>query len=89
MDYTDLHNNNYSRLADSHPHKLVALKIQKSASQYMDAAKDEIELLGCLKSKDPLGESFVVQLLDHFFIYGPHGKRKIFILCYVMLCYVI
>jgi hypothetical protein len=32
-------------LPDNHPHKLVAVKIQKSASQYTDAALDEIQLL--------------------------------------------
>jgi len=55
---------------------LVALKIQKSASQYTEAALDEIELLGVAQKNDPAGEKYVVQLLDHFFVYGPHGKRE-------------
>lgn len=34
-----------TKVADDHPDKLVAIKIQKSASHYYDAALDEIELL--------------------------------------------
>lgn len=58
-----------------HHHKLVALKIQKSASQYYDAAEDEIELLGECNKKDPEEKLFVVSLIDHFIIYGPNGKH--------------
>ena len=36
-------------MGDDHSQKLVALKIQKSASQYFDAAMDEIELLAALE----------------------------------------
>jgi len=60
---------------NSNPHKLVALKIQKSAKRYTDAALDEIELLKEIKSKDPRGEYGVVSLLDHFFHFGPNGKH--------------
>jgi serine/threonine protein kinase len=56
-------------------HYLVALKIQKSASQYTEAAKDEIELLTQIANADPGGNHFVVQLLHFFSIYGPHGKH--------------
>jgi len=95
---------------DDHPHKLVALKVQKSAIQYTEAAQDEITLLEEInvqyqKWKDqhpqgatPHGSSstsedsamaaapsptnggaseaaFIVKLLDHFSIKGPHGKH--------------
>lgn len=59
----------------SDPHYLVALKIQKSASQYTEAAKDEIKLLTQIKEADPEGKHFVVSLLEHFSLHGPHGKR--------------
>lgn len=58
-----------------HPQYLVALKIQKSASQYTEAARDEIELLTQIKDKDPQGNKFVVILLDNFFLTGPNGKH--------------
>jgi len=38
-----------STLPDDHPKKLVALKIQKSASQYTESALDEIQLLTEIK----------------------------------------
>jgi len=68
-----------STLPEEHKYKMVALKIQKSASQYTDAALDEIEILGAIKKRGEdlhLRENFVVSLIDHFFIYGPNGKRK-------------
>jgi len=61
-----------------HPHKLVALKIQKSASHYSDAAIDEIQILKEIESKqkaDPQGHRFVVRLLDDFVIFGVNGKH--------------
>jgi len=55
---------------------LVALKIQKSASQYTEAARDEIELLTQIKNNNTDGSGdCVVQLLDHFFIVGPNGRH--------------
>ncbi len=55
----------------------MALKIQKSASQYTDAAEDEVQLLGVIKERadEENCEHFVVQLLDRFYIYGPNGKH--------------
>lgn len=38
-----------STLPNDHPRKLVALKVQKSASQYTEAALDEIKLLNDVK----------------------------------------
>lgn len=65
----------------------VAMKIQKSASHYREAAFDEIELLGCIQTALK-NESYrkecgltkntspgVVLLLDHFEHTGPNGKH--------------
>eukprot|EP00808_Paulinella_micropora_P000713 g52407.t1 len=69
---------------DDHPHKLVALKIQKSAQKYTATALDEIKLLQDLeKNKAPEGgdgSEFCVLLLDHFILYGPHGKHVCLVL---------
>jgi serine/threonine-protein kinase SRPK3 len=62
-------------LPDTHPRKLVALKVQKSASQYTDAALDEIELLNEIKCHNHPGKDHIVILLDSFIIYGPNGKH--------------
>lgn len=62
--------------ANDHPHKLVALKIQKSASHYSDAALDEIKFLKDIEEKaSGDGAKYVVRLLDDFSITGPHGKH--------------
>lgn len=105
---------------DDHPAKLVALKIQKSAIQYTEAAIDEITLLeeinveyqkfikkakttkggaGAVGSAAAASSSstdsaravaaasptssgeesegkFIVHLLDHFTLLGPHGKHQ-------------
>jgi len=59
---------------DSITGKQVALKIQKSAEHYMEAALDEIELLTAAKQKD--GETnFILQLLDHFNVYNMNGRH--------------
>eukprot|EP00164_Ancoracysta_twista_P005153 GFYU01007028.1.p1 GENE.GFYU01007028.1~~GFYU01007028.1.p1 ORF type:complete len:510 (+),score=123.09 GFYU01007028.1:21-1550(+) len=55
--------------------RLVALKIQKSASHYTEAALDEIELLSQIREKDPDGIYCCCQLLDHFSHTGPNGKH--------------
>eukprot|EP00602_Paraphysomonas_sp_CaronLab_P002929 CAMPEP_0185030754 /NCGR_PEP_ID=MMETSP1103-20130426/17794_1 /TAXON_ID=36769 /ORGANISM="Paraphysomonas bandaiensis, Strain Caron Lab Isolate" /LENGTH=1040 /DNA_ID=CAMNT_0027565995 /DNA_START=63 /DNA_END=3185 /DNA_ORIENTATION=- len=65
--------------------KYVAMKIQKSASHYREAAFDEIELLRCisvattkeraLKEYGPGYDCGTVTLLDHFEHTGPHGKH--------------
>mmetsp|Transcript_10923 Transcript_10923/g.15175 ORF Transcript_10923/g.15175 Transcript_10923/m.15175 type:complete len:556 (+) Transcript_10923:122-1789(+) len=60
---------------DNHPHKCVALKIQKSAQQYAEAAEDEIELLTKIKNSRGSGRKYCVELLNHFRIYGPNGKH--------------
>lgn len=53
----------------------AALKVQKSAENYTEAAYDEIELLSQLASGDPNNEKGIVRLLDHFHHVGPHGRR--------------
>ena len=69
--------------------EFVALKIQKSAPNYRDAAVDEIELLKCASDaakSDKVVQEFgynydprVVLLLDHFEHTGPNGKHFCFI----------
>lgn len=66
------------------PH-LVAMKVQKSAANYREAALDEIELLKCISTaaalavdKGEYAEDFdahVVRLLDSFDHSGPNGKH--------------
>ena len=62
--------------------RYVALKIQKSAEHYREAAYDEIELLNCVSATTsivaPVSTDFdpcVVQLLDHFEHVGPNGRH--------------
>lgn len=54
--------------------KHVAVKFVKSASHYTDAAKDEIEIMGCLRSAEE-GTQYVCSLLDHFALNGPNGRH--------------
>eukprot|EP00850_Spirogloea_muscicola_P014442 SM000104S09312 [mRNA] locus=s104:68250:71261:+ [translate_table: standard] len=58
---------------DSHLQTHVALKVQKSAPHYTEAALDEITLLQQSAAGDPGGVRGVVRLLDHFRHVGPHG----------------
>jgi serine/threonine-protein kinase SRPK3 len=68
-----------AHVPDDHPHKLVAVKVQKSAQHYTEAALDEIDLLNQLRREGAKGEApgaaYVVHLLDHFIAHGPHGKH--------------
>mmetsp|Transcript_2301 Transcript_2301/g.4477 ORF Transcript_2301/g.4477 Transcript_2301/m.4477 type:complete len:1065 (+) Transcript_2301:219-3413(+) len=57
-----------------------ALKVQKSARSYTDAANDEIKLLRTIAEKSMNSDKesdnlFVVKLLDNFTHRGPHGKH--------------
>ena len=71
--------------AINHNQSFVALKIQKSASHYREAAFDEIELLTCVSNAanaeqtiSEYGPNFdhcIVKLLDHFDHSGPNGKH--------------
>lgn len=60
--------------------KYVALKIQKSAAQFAQAALHEIELLSAIANGDPTNSKCVVRLIDHFKHTGPNGQH----LCMVL-----
>jgi len=64
-----------SAVPEKDPNKLVALKIQKSASQYTEAAEDEITLLWAARTTKGDAKKFVVNLLNHFVFHGPNGKH--------------
>ncbi|XP_060176649.1 uncharacterized protein LOC132606946 isoform X2 [Lycium barbarum] len=55
--------------------QFVALKVQKSAQHYTEAALDEITILKQIAEGDPDGEKSVVGLLDHFKHSGPNGQH--------------
>lgn len=63
----------YSRANKAIPdaHKVVALKIQKSAIDYSEAAKDEIKLLKACQ----LRNVHIINLIDHFEHFGPNGTH--------------
>ncbi|XP_035838674.1 serine/threonine-protein kinase spk-1 isoform X2 [Helianthus annuus] len=65
---------------DTQTSKYVALKIQKSAPEFVQAALHEIEILSALTENDPKNEKCVVQLVDHFKHRGPNGQH----LCMVL-----
>mmetsp|Transcript_39270 Transcript_39270/g.54553 ORF Transcript_39270/g.54553 Transcript_39270/m.54553 type:complete len:716 (-) Transcript_39270:7-2154(-) len=58
---------------DSEKDREVALKVQKSATHYTEAAYDEITLLRQIAEGDPNSESCCCRLLDSFEHAGPHG----------------
>ncbi|KAH6793583.1 ser/arg-rich protein kinase 4 [Perilla frutescens var. hirtella] len=53
----------------------VALKVQKSAQHYTEAAMDEITILKQIAEGDPEDMKCVVKLLDHFKHSGPNGQH--------------
>lgn len=55
--------------------RYVALKIQKSAQHYTDAAMDEIAILKQIVAGDPDDKKGVVKLLDSFKHSGPNGHH--------------
>ncbi|KAK7267858.1 hypothetical protein RIF29_20537 [Crotalaria pallida] len=55
--------------------KYVALKVQKSAQHYTEAALDEITILQQIADGDPDDKKCVVKLLDHFKHSGPNGQH--------------
>ncbi|KAL8143441.1 hypothetical protein V2J09_016473 [Rumex salicifolius] len=65
---------------DAHTSKYVALKIQKSAPQFAQAALHEIEILSAITDGDPTNSKCTVQLIDHFKHLGPNGQH----LCMVL-----
>ncbi|XP_078437483.1 uncharacterized protein LOC144708063 [Wolffia australiana] len=55
--------------------RYVALKVQKSAQHYTEAAMDEITILKQIADGDPDDAKCVVKLLDHFKHAGPNGNH--------------
>ncbi|KAF4376773.1 hypothetical protein F8388_025644 [Cannabis sativa] len=60
---------------DTQKLRYVALKIQKSARHYTEAAMDEIKILKQIAEGDPDDKKEVVKLLDHFKHSGPNGQH--------------
>ncbi|KAJ9670953.1 hypothetical protein PVL29_027102 [Vitis rotundifolia] len=65
---------------DTRSSKYVALKIQKSAVQFAQAALHEIEVLSAIANGDPSNSKCVVQLIDHFKHTGPNGQHVCMVL---------
>lgn len=60
--------------------KFVALKIQKSAAEFAEAALHEIQVLSSIAEGDPSNSRCIVRLIDHFKHTGPNGQH----LCMVL-----
>uniref|UniRef100_A0A7N0VD63 non-specific serine/threonine protein kinase n=1 Tax=Kalanchoe fedtschenkoi TaxID=63787 RepID=A0A7N0VD63_KALFE len=60
---------------DTRHSRYVALKVQKSAQHYTEAAMDEIKILEQIAEGDPDDNKCVVKLLDHFKHSGPNGNH--------------
>ncbi|KAL0417650.1 UNVERIFIED_CONTAM: protein kinase dsk1 [Sesamum radiatum] len=60
---------------DTQKSMYVALKVQKSAQHYTEAAMDEITILKQIAEGDPEDKKCVVKLLDHFKHSGPNGQH--------------
>ncbi|CAA3007708.1 SRSF protein kinase 1 [Olea europaea var. sylvestris] len=65
---------------DTRSSRYVALKIQKSAPQFAQAAAHEIEILSAIAEGDPSNAKFVVRLVDHFKHAGPNGQHPCMVL---------
>uniref|UniRef100_A0A0D6QYT8 non-specific serine/threonine protein kinase n=1 Tax=Araucaria cunninghamii TaxID=56994 RepID=A0A0D6QYT8_ARACU len=60
---------------DTQHNRYVALKVQKSAQHYTEAAMDEITILKQIAEGDADDKKCVVKLLDHFKHTGPNGQH--------------
>nr|KJB16715.1 hypothetical protein B456_002G244400 [Gossypium raimondii] len=60
---------------DTQLSRYVALKVQKSAKHYTEAAMDEITILQQIADGDKEDKKCVVKLLDHFKHSGPNGQH--------------
>lgn len=60
---------------DMQSKRYVALKIQKSAQHYTEAAMDEVSILKQIAEGDPDDTKSVVKLLDSFKHSGPNGHH--------------
>ncbi|KAL0462402.1 UNVERIFIED_CONTAM: Serine/threonine-protein kinase SRPK [Sesamum latifolium] len=65
---------------DTQSSKYVALKIQKSAPQFAQAALHEIQVLSAITNGDPSNIKFVGHLVDHFKHAGPNGQHSCMVL---------
>ncbi|KDP43774.1 hypothetical protein JCGZ_22401 [Jatropha curcas] len=65
---------------DTQSSNYVALKIQKSAAQFAQAALHEIEVLSVIANGDPSNAKCVVRLIDHFKHAGPNGQHHCMVL---------
>ncbi|KAL2905990.1 Serine/threonine-protein kinase SRPK [Bienertia sinuspersici] len=68
---------------DTRTSGFVALKIQKSAPQFAQAALHEIELLSAIADGDRNNSRSVVRLIDHFKHAGPNGQHLCMVLEYL------
>ncbi|XVF69058.1 hypothetical protein PTKIN_Ptkin11bG0050600 [Pterospermum kingtungense] len=68
---------------DTRRSRHVALKIQKSARHYTEAAMDEIKILKQIAEGDPDDKKCVVKLLDHFKHSGPNGQHMCMVFEYL------
>ncbi|CAL9092726.1 unnamed protein product [Musa textilis] len=60
---------------DTRAQNFVALKIQKSAPEFAQAAVHEIELLSAIAEGDASNSKCIVRLVDHFKHSGPNGQH--------------
>jgi len=66
------------KVKKDHPHRYVALKVQKSAPDYQSAAKDEISFLDAVREKSN-NTPYISQMLDTF-VYYVTGKHYVMVL---------
>ncbi|KAL6011963.1 hypothetical protein ACLOJK_002430 [Asimina triloba] len=55
--------------------RFVALKIQRSATDFAQAALHEIDVLTIIANGDPSNSKCIIRLLDHFKHSGPNGQH--------------
>jgi serine/threonine-protein kinase SRPK3 len=59
--------------------RFQAMKVQKSAQHYRDAAYDEIKLLTQIMGADPTSEHCCARMTDSFEHFGPHGTHVVMV----------
>ncbi|XP_058098604.1 uncharacterized protein LOC131243334 [Magnolia sinica] len=60
---------------DTQSSTFVAIKIQKSAVEFAEAALHEIEVLTAIANGDPSNSKCIIRLIDHFKHAGPNGQH--------------
>lgn len=68
---------------DTRCSRYVALKIQKSAPEFAQAALHEIEVLSAIADGDPSNAKHIVRLIDNFKHAGPNGQHLCMVLEYL------